>query len=323
MPRILLVKTSSMGDIIHNMPLIADIRRHYPEAIIDWVVEETFAEIAALSPHIDRFIILPLRRWKKHLLSSKTRRELCAFRHELRALQYDAILDTQALLKSALISRSARGPSHGPNRQTAREPLAGMLYTHSYNISPKLHAITRTRMVAAAAFGYSLDNLPLIYDLRVPEVALPITPPPSFVLGFHSTAREAKLWPVTHWVAMGKHLASLGLSLLLPWGSEPERLRAQSIAEQVAGSVVLPRMSLSQLTCLIQQAKLTVGLDTGLTHIAVALDIPTLAIFCDTHIWQAGAMPAASGHAITIGGKHVLPSPSEANAAIGQLLKTV
>ena len=321
MPRILLVKTSAMGDIIHNMPLIADIRRHYPEAIIDWVVEETFADIAALSPHVDQLIILPLRRWKKNLFSLQTWREFLAFRHKLRAQHYDAILDTQALLKSALISTIARGSSHGPNCKTAREPLAGLLYTHGYDISPKLHAATRTRLLAASAFGYSLENLPLTYDLKVPQVALPFTPPPAFVLGFHSTARDTKLWPVTHWVALGKHLANRGLTLLLPWGSEAEWARSNAIAQQVPDAIVLPKMSLAQLTCLIRQAKLTVGLDTGLTHIAVALDIPTLAIFCDTHIWQAGAMPATTGHAITIGGKPALPSVEEATATIDQLLR--
>ena len=320
MPRILLVKTSSMGDIIHNMPLIADVRRHYPDAIIDWVVEETFAEIAALCPHIDQLIILPLRRWKKNLSSRRTWREFLELRRKLKAQRYDAILDTQALLKSAFISTWARGPSHGPNCKTAREPLAGLLYTYGYDISPKLHAVTRTRLVAATAFGYNLEKLPLVYDLRVPQATLPIAPPSAFVLGFHSTARDAKLWPVTHWIALGKHLASRGLSLLLPWGSEAERVRAVAIAQQVPDAVVLPKMSLSQLTCLIQHAKLTVGLDTGLMHIAVALDIPTLAIFCDTHIWQAGAMPAASGRAITIGGKPALPRVEEAVAALDQLL---
>lgn len=320
MLRILLVKTSSMGDIIHNMPLIADIRSHHPEVVIDWVVEETFAEIAALCPHVDQLIALPLRRWKKNLFSRQTWRELLDFRRKLKAQRYDAILDTQALLKSALISTWARGPSHGPNCKTAREPLAGLLYTHGYDISPKLHAVTRTRLVAASALGYSLDNLPLVYDLAVPPAALTIALPPAFVLGFHSTARDAKLWPVTHWIALGKHIASQGLSLLLPWSSEAERTRAEAIAQQVPDAVVLPKMSLSQLTGLIQRAKLTVGLDTGLMHIAVALDIPTLAIFCDTHIWQAGTMPAANGRAITIGGKPALPSVEEATAALDQLL---
>jgi heptosyltransferase-1 len=176
-------------------------------------------------------------------------------------------------------------------------------------------------MVAASAFGYSLADLPLAYDLALPQAALPITPPPAFALGFHSTARDAKLWPVAHWIALGKHLSSRGLALLLPWGNEAERIRAQTIAQQVPGAMALPKMSLAQLTCLIKQAKLAVGLDTGLMHIAVALDIPTLAIFCDTHIWQAGAMPATSGRAITIGGKPAQPGVAEATAAIDLLLE--
>lgn len=319
MLNILLVKTSSMGDLIHNMPVIADIRARHPDAVIDWVTEDSFAEIAALNPCIDQRIIVSMRRWKKQLFSTATWQAFFDFRQRLRQRPYDAILDTQGLLKSALICHWAHGPSHGANRHTAREAIAGRVYDHAHDIPKDLHAVTRNRLVAAKALGYSLDTLPLRYDLKVPDTALPFAISKHTVPVFHGTARAAKLWPVEHWIALGITMQQHGLQMLLPWGSEVERLRAVKIAEVVPTAIVPPRMSLSQLATLIQQAPLTIGLDTGLMHLAVALDIPTLAIFCDTHIWQAGALPAASGKAVTIGGKGITPSPDEAWQALQSL----
>lgn len=320
MLKILLVKTSSMGDLIHNMPMIADIHAHFPDAIMDWVVEESFAEIAALNPLVNQLIPVTMRRWKRTLTRKSTWSEFLAFKRHLKAHTYDAILDTQGLLKSAMICHWANGPSHGASKNTTREPLAGYIYTHSYDISQQLHAIVRNRLVAAQALGYPLPHTPPVYDIKIPETSLPENLPTHFVMGLHGTARDAKLWPVDFWVALGQYLASQGLSLLLPWGNESERLRAESIAAQTPLTMVLPKMRLTQLTSLTSKAQAAVGVDTGLMHLAVALNIPTLAIFTDTEIWQAGAMPAAGSLAITLGGKLAMPSVDEAIKAIKQLL---
>jgi heptosyltransferase-1 len=320
MPRILLVKTSSMGDIIHNMPLIHDIRTHYPDAIIDWVVEESFAEIARLNPLVNEIIPIAMRRWKRALFSKKTWAEFFAFKRKLQAHTYDAILDTQGLLKSAMICYWAKGNAHGANRHTAREAIAGYLYQHGHDIPSRLHASVRNRMVGAAGMGYPMPDTAPVYNLQLSETALPDGIPADYVIGLHGTARDAKLWPVEYWVAFGQYLSAQNLSLLLPWGNAEEHQRAQAIASQVPLAVVLPKMSLTQLATLLFNAKAAAGVDTGLMHMAVALKIPTLAIFTDTHIWQAGAYPGADSKAITIGGKHELPSADEAIQAIQQLL---
>ncbi len=329
MLRILLVKTSSMGDVIHNMAVVSDIHAHFPNALIDWVVETSFVEIVKLNPNINTIIPVAMRRWKRAIFSCQTWHEIAAFKRQINTQKYDAILDTQALLKSAIISRLANGISHGPNRKTAREPLAGVLYHHGYDISPKIHALSRYRMLAAKALGYIVPSTPPVYNLQINDADLssdilfdinkkPILQP--YVMALHSTARDAKLWPVEHWVAFGHYLASKKLSMLLPWGNAQELVRANLIASSLTNTIVLPKMNLTQLAILISKAQAAIGVDTGLMHIAVAFKIPTLAIFCDTYVWQAGAMPSSDSIAITIGGKQANPSVEQAIQAFNELM---
>jgi heptosyltransferase I len=289
------------------------------------VVEESFAGIARLNPEINRIIPVAMRRWKRALASQQTWREFMAFRHDLRSEQYDAILDTQGLLKSAMVCYWARGKSHGQNQQTAHEVMASYVYNHRHDIPRELHAVTRNRLLGALALGYPLPDSPPAYNLQVPDMEVPALALnagilSNYVMGVHGTARDAKLWPVESWISLAEHLSSLQLSLLLPWGNADEHRRAQAIASKVPRAVVLPKMGLTELAALISKAKAVIGVDTGLMHMAVALKIPTLAIFTDTHIWQAGAYPSADSAAITIGGKPAQPTVSEAILALQQLL---
>jgi len=309
-----------MGDLVHNMPMVADIRQRFPDAVLDWVAEESFAEIARMNTEVERVIAVHIRRWKHHLGQGRTWREFAAFRRELASMPYDAVLDTQGLLKSALICRCAHGPSHGPDRRTAREAVAGWLYAHAHDIPRNLHAVTRNRLLAARALGYDLPDTPPRYDLQLPPTQQSLMPAAPYAMVLHGTARAAKLWPVTHWVAFCRELALTHRAILLPWGNEAERLRAQQIAAAVPACQVLPRLNLTQLAHLLQGAGVVVGLDTGLMHLAVGLGTPTLAIFCDTEIWQAGPCPSAGVHARTVGGKAVVPTSDEAIDSLNQLL---
>lgn len=319
MNRILIVKTSAMGDIVANIPLINDIHTRFPHLVIDWVVEESFLDIAKLSPYINQFIPMSLRRWKKHPFSKQTWQEISAFKAALQAHQYDAVLDSQNLVKSALICRIANGVSHGANAATAREPLAGWLHERGYDITVKCHAAVRNRMLGAKVFGYEMPSDAPQYHLQLPNLSPSYTPIHPYVMGFHGTARAAKLWPTYHWAGLAQHLKDKGLTLLLPWGNTEEKQRAESIAKSADNAIVLPKLNLAELTKLTEQAHATIGVDTGLMHLSVALDVPTLAIFCDTHIWQAGTYPAEGTQAITIGGKPALPSIEEAISAFDQL----
>ncbi|MDP2070948.1 lipopolysaccharide heptosyltransferase I [Methylotenera sp.] len=321
--RLLLVKMSSMGDIIHNMPLVHDIKQHYPEAIIDWVVEESFVELARLNPLVERIIPVAMRRWKKAIFSKNTWVEFLKFKKNLQTCRYDAILDTQGLIKSAVIAKLAHGISYGQNSNTARERLAGYLVRNSLDIPRNLHAITRNRLVGALALNYSTDDNSTHYDMQFNHELNPVLTdllPKNCIMLFHSTARAAKHWPNECWIALGLYLNARGYALALPWGSATEKQRAESIANSLKDALVLPKLSIVQLAGLMRDTKACVGLDTGLTHIAVALNIPTLAIFTDTHLWQAGTKPSPQGCAITIGGKPDLPNVKASIDAFNQLM---
>src|SRR5450830_1002 len=322
--RILLVKMSSMGDIIHNMPLVHDIKQHYPEAIIDWVVEESFVELSRLNPLVNCIIPVGMRRWKKALFSKNTWVEFFRFKKNLQQFHYDAVLDTQGLIKSAVIAKLADGQSYGQNSNTAREALAGHLINHPLEIPRDLHAISRNRLVGALALNYAVDDKSVQYDIQFnseSERNLVGLLPKNCIMLFHSTARDAKHWPNEYWIAFGKYLNAQGYTLALPWGSAIEKQRAELITHALKDGLVLPKLSIVQLASLMRQAKACVGLDTGLTHIAVALNIPTLAIFTDTHLWQAGTMPSQQGYAITIGGKPGLPTIEEVINTFNSLIK--
>lgn len=321
--RILLVKMSSMGDVIHNMPLIHDIKQHYPEAIIDWVVEESFVELARLNPLINKVIPIAMRRWKKAIFSKNTWVQFFHFRRSLRGNYYDAILDTQGLIKSAVIAKIAKGISYGQNANTSHEYPAHWLLNEKLEISRNLHAISRNRLIGAKALNYVFDEHHINYDLHPPtqtDTSLLSILPKKCIMLFHSTARDSKHWPNDYWINLGQFLESQNYTLALPWGSHIEKKRAESIAAALSNVVVLPKLSIVQLATLIKSCIACVGLDTGLTHIAVALNVPTLAIFTDTFIWQASAQPALQGRAITIGGKPSMPSVENAIEGFRQLM---
>lgn len=307
MPRLLIVKTSSLGDVVHNLPILADIRAHHPDMQFDWVVEESFMDIPALHPAVDGVIPVALRRWRKRPLSAATWHEMAAFRRQLRAQRYDCVLDSQGLLKSALIAASARGERHGHDRQSAREPLAALFYDRRHAVPRNQHAVVRNRQLAALALGYPLPSTPPDYGLQAgtpPALALP----ERYLVGLHATSRDSKLWPQPRWVALGERLAADGIRLLLPWGSAAEQQRAQAIAAQVPGCEVLPRLRIRELAGLIAGACGVVGVDTGLVHLAAALGVPTVALYTDTDPLLTGVY-AGGSPAENLGGRGMNPDP--------------
>jgi heptosyltransferase-1 len=278
MTTILFVKTSSLGDVVHNCPAVSDAARALPGAQIDWIVEEPFAGIARMHRSVRRVIPVAVRRWRAALWKPSVWSEIGAWRRGLRSEDYDAVLDTQSLVKSALLCALASGRRHGLDGASAREWLASRFYDVRHAVPRGLHAVERNRRLAAASLGYELST-PAEYGLRASagEKA-------RYVVLLTMTSRADKLWPEARWIELAREL---GMPAMLPWGSDAERARAERIAGAVGGTVP-KRLSIDELARLFVNAQSVVGLDTGLTHLAAALGVPTVGIYC-------GSDPALTG----------------------------
>jgi heptosyltransferase-1 len=280
MARILFVKTSSLGDVVHNCPAVSDVARALPGARIDWVVEEAFAGIPRLHRAVNEVIPVALRRWRRAPWRPAMWREVAAFDRTLRARRYDAVIDTQGLLKSALVTRRAQGPRHGMDSGSAREALAASFYDARHNVPRAQHAVDRNRSLAAQSLAFAVEGA-ADFGLRTPDAS----PSAPYAVLLTMTSRADKLWPEERWLALGRELA---MPLVLPWGSEAERLRAQRIAAALPQAQVPERMALDALASLFAGARCVIGVDTGLTHLAAALGARTLGIYC-------GSDPALTG----------------------------
>lgn len=314
--RILLIKTSSLGDVVHNLPVATDLRARFPAAEIDWVVEEGFAALPAMHPAVRRAIPVALRRWRRALTSTASWREMAAFRATLREQDYELVIDTQGLLKSALIARMARGRRCGYGAGSAREPFAARFYDACFDVPKDLHAVTRNRRLAALAANYDASDAP---DYGLAAATVPARPldAPSAVL-LTATSRDDKLWPEASWIAVGRALHGQGITCLLPAGSAGERERAQRLALAIPGARALPSMDLAQLAAQLAAARIVIGVDTGLVHLAAALGRPTLALFCASDPALTGLYAATP--AINLGARGRAPGVDDVLAAALPLL---
>jgi heptosyltransferase-1 len=273
-PRILFVKTSSLGDVVHNCPAVSDVARAFPGAQIDWVVEAPFAEVAGLHRAVRRAIPVALRRWRRFPWRRATWREFGALRRALAEAPYDAVIDTQGLLKSALLCAMAKGEKHGMDRRSLREPLAACAYDVRHAVARGAHAVERNRALAAAALGYTPPP-GCDYGLRAPAPGARSDE----VVFLTMSSRADKLWPEASWIALGRALAGRGLQCLLPWGSAAERARCERLATGIGGARVPARLSLTELAHAMARARAVAGVDTGLSHLAVAVGAAVAGIY--------------------------------------------
>lgn len=295
--RILLIKTSSLGDVIHNLPVATDLRVRFPDAAIDWVVEEAFADVVRLHPGVRRVLPVAIRRWRGSLLAPATWSEAAAFRATLQQERYDLVLDTQGLLKSALIARMARGRRCGYAAASAREPVAARFYDTTFAVPTSLHAVERNRRLASLAAAYPMTPAP-DYGIALSRAA---GDEARCAVLLTATSRDDKLWPEERWIGLGRALQDKGLVCLLPSGSPVERERAIRIAQAIPGAVALPPLGLDALARQLATARLVVGVDTGLVHLAAALGRPTVALFCASDPALTGVLAATP--AINLGAR--------------------
>lgn len=281
--RVLLVKTSSMGDVLHSLPALTDAQQAIPNIQFDWVVEEGFAQIPTWHSAVNQVIPVAIRRWRKSWFSAPIRAERAAFRQQLQATQYDAIIDAQGLLKSAfLVTRLARGDKHGYDRHSIREPLASFFYDHRYAISKQQHAVERIRQLVAKSLGYTCPTQQGDYAIARHFLQSSGNQESPYVVFLHSTTRDDKHWPEENWRNLIALMADSGVKIKLPWGAPHEQQRAQRLAEGFDFVEVLPKLSLAEVAQQIANAKAVVSVDTGLSHLTAALDKPNFTLFGPT-----------------------------------------
>ena len=313
-PRILIVKLSSLGDVVHAMAAVQDIRRAYPTAQIDWVVERAFAPLVARCEGVRRVIPCELRRWRKSMFSAQTRHAWAAFKAELQAQAYDAVVDLQGLTKSALVSWLAQtrvgGLRYGMANRTegsSFEAPARWVADVAITLQPHVHAVQRARLLCAQAFGYAVEGEPT-FGLRAGTLAVaqpqaraqhqllanpgaasnPFAPRKPVVALVHGTSRKDKEWPLDHWIALGQRLNHSGFCVALVHGSAAEKAVSESIAAALTDAWVWPTMALDAVTDTLARCAGVIGVDSGLSHIAMALGLPHVQIYNFDTAWRTG-----------------------------------
>jgi heptosyltransferase-1 len=283
--RVLLVKTSSMGDIVHMLCAVREAQQLLPEIRFDWICEEAFIELPGLLASVDRVISVATRRWRKSLLAATTRREICSFLASCRERTYDTVIDAQGLLKTACITAAIRCPRparFGFDWPTSREPLSSLAVGSGIHAPMHWHAIERLRALVGQALGYQPTG-----PITALETHRPLG---NSVMFFHGTTRQEKSWPMQEWIALGRALDQQGLHVQLAWGTPQEQQVAETLMKAIGGRTqLLPKLSLAQLAQLLRSARAAVGVDSGLMHLAVALGTPTVAVMSASHLERFSA----------------------------------
>jgi heptosyltransferase-1 len=316
--RVLIVKTSSMGDVVHALPAVSDMANALPGIEIDWVVERGFAAMPAQHRAVRRVIPLQWRKWRKSLRTPDTRAALRAWREEMRRDPYDLIIDMQGLLKSAAFACVARGPRGGYDWRSIREPLASITYHRKAAVSRQLHAVDRCRQLAARLLGYPAPTTPPDFGVQASADAwTPDAGKQPFAVLIPCASRPEKLWPQADWVAIGLQLRAKGWHVAVMWGSPEEQRLAQAIADKIDG-VVPPFLTVQQAADTLAHARVVIGLDTGMSHLAAAHGRPTVGIYCDHEPGLAGLV--GSGPVVSLGGKGQVPTLHQVEKALDQVL---
>ena len=314
-PRILVVKLSSLGDVVHLAPAVTDLRERRPGARIAWAVEGPYADLVRLHPGVDEVIPVGLRALRARPWSPGAWRALRASRRALRAQAWDYVVDAQGLLKSACVARWSRSTLFGLDRRSARERIAARFYDVKVAVRRDMHAVERNRALFGEIFGYAPDS-PARYGLAAPAAPPPWAPAGRYAVLLHAASRRDKRWPEDRWIALARLLADDGYAVVFPGGTPAEREAAARLAKSAGpAAVAAPPMALPEAAALLAHASGVVGVDTGLTHLAVALGAPTVGVYCATSPRLTGLHGGEL--AVNLGGPGAPPAVEAVAAAAG------
>ena len=293
--RVLLIKTSSLGDVVHTLPALTDAQAAIPGIRFDWVVEEGFAEIPVWHPAVAEVIPVAIRRWRKSPWKTLRSGEWTRFRERLHAHRYDLVIDAQGLFKSAVLTPGIKAPVVGLDAQSAREPLASRFYDQRIQVARDQHAVERVRQLFARALGYPLPEGIGDYGLNRAWLAGERRAG-DYLLFLHGTTWVTKHWPELYWRQLAELAVARGMQVKLPWGNDAEKARAQRIAAGLEDVQVLPKLGLAGVANILAGARACVAVDTGLGHLAAALDVPTVSLYGPTNPGWSGAYGRGQVH---------------------------
>jgi heptosyltransferase-1 len=310
---ILIIKTSSLGDVLHGLAVVSDIKRNYPDSTIDWVVEETYQKTVALNLNINRVIPVAVRRWRKKITQKRTWEEISRSTKQIRTIQYDAVIDLQGLIKSALILKAAKGVKIGFDLGSAREPIASFFYDKKIFIRKDIHMLQRCRALVAKGLDYDQPASPVNYGIR----QMGVSRRRDLAVILTGTAQQKKLWPESDWETVVRFLLSKGFECNFSWGNDEERQRCKRIISKTKGRLV-PLQPIEKLAGLMATATIVIGVDTGLLHLAATQETPLVGIYGASDPKKTG--PISMGEFRITGSIDGFPTPPEVVNAINELI---
>ena len=279
---VLVVKMSSMGDIIHTLPALTDATIAIPDIKFDWVVEPAFQEIPIWHKAVQEVIVAPLREWKKNLFNRENLAKMSSFFAKLRAKKYDVVIDAQGLIKSAVLTRFCKSKIYGGfNALSAREAIASFLYNKKAMVPVNLHAIARTRQLFTEILGYALPDQRLDYGVDWKCFNSEIVDKPYLVF-LHGTTWDTKHWPEIYWLQLAEIAGLHGYAVYMTWAGVAQKARVERLSSKVAAITMLPHLSITEAVIYLKGARGVVTVDTGFGHLASALELPMVSLYGPT-----------------------------------------
>lgn len=321
--RILIIKMSSMGDLLHTLPAVSDARTAIPNIRFDWVAEEAFTEIPRWHPQVDHVIPIGLRRWRRQSTWNASCKEIRDFIKNLRHRHYDGMIDAQGSIKSAIVTRLAHGPRYGMDKRSVREVGAQWAYQKKCFIHKAQHAILRIRQLFAQALGYPLPDTEPQYGIDPNQLPIcPIALPEQYLILIPNASREDKCWPEENWSTLINAYTG-AWPLLIPWGNANEKARAVRLSALDSRVIVLPKLRLGELARIWLNARCIVGVDTGLSHLAAALGIPAITLYGKTNPQQIGTLGQNQQHISFVSSPNRIQTKESSLYQVAQALQTV